>query len=148
MKIRKGFVSNSSTSSFVIYGASFDKDIAINFFVEKLKEKYSTVDLFNEKFGADFTEDQFKNLSDDKEFIYEFFYNVFEEFFGDIQFSHKIDNYEDAIYIGLPINLLFDSKEYENLKISEIKDLVKKKINDLGLKPIKTSYFEICEYDS
>ena len=56
--------------------------------------------------------------------------------------SKETEEYINAL--DEKISYLKKQLEYSENKI----DSSKKKINDLGLKPIKTSYFEMCEYDS
>jgi len=67
MKVRKGFVSNSSTCSFTIYGAWLDRNDVMKALKEKQDEDYlKTIEKWKEDYtedGEEFDEEEIDDLS-------------------------------------------------------------------------------------
>jgi len=142
MKIRNGFVSNSSSSSFVIVGTTIDRDDTTTLqkicenhleITEKMKNDYSEKICCGKQLRSKFCPVCGKN-SDDVEGTLNY-----NDLFHDNMWSFRgidvhTDEYSDDIVVGksLGLDLEGDSVDIDNL----IKDLqeVKAKAEELGLK--------------
>jgi hypothetical protein len=105
MKIRTGFVSNSSSSSFCIYGVCLTED-DFKSFMQKIKE-------------------EFKDERDSYEAIDSY---VYEKKLG--LETHSIEGY--SFYVGKSIQEMNDSetkKQFMDRTINELSDLFGKSIN-------------------
>ena len=87
MKIRSGFVSNSSSSSFILYGASMDNETFKEYVLEKIKT------------AGKISPEEIDGLEEDD--------NIFEfvEIFEDMEDSGSLSvetgsGYDDTVYIG------------------------------------------------
>ena len=87
MKIRSGFVSNSSSSSFILYGASMDNETFKEYVLEKIKA------------AGKISPEEIDGLEEDD--------NIFEfvEIFEDMEDSGSLSvetgsGYDDTVYIG------------------------------------------------
>lgn len=89
MKIRNGFVSNSSSSSFCLYGAQESPDILFNLILEKFPKE-------TEQFKIDSEEDdEYEAREEVIEFLMEKFHLI------DPRFSYVIDNDGNYVMIGI-----------------------------------------------
>ena len=147
MKVRKGFVSNSSSSSFVCWGVTVDKitvsdDLLLRQFKEDANyaKSYITVNE-DSKSKNEWTTchtDTYKkylksieNIVDDKEKI-EFIKNKYQDnmdVFIDQGKLNKGGNGEMfSVYVGLTPDTII--KEYPETKFGEVKNLVSEKLNE------------------
>ena len=120
MKIRNGFVSNSSSSSFCIYGSSFDMD-EFSKLAEKLGLKADAVD-------------------DDDEFDFDE-YDAVERACAKFNLEVHMPSESDTFYVG---RSLTDIKDNETGK--EFKDSVKKNLKELFGRKIDCEYCEESWY--
>ena len=104
MKIRQGFVSNSSTTSFCIYGICLEKDDLL----EKIKPE------IKEKVDEEYREDV---------------YEIIEEVQDKVS-VHSI--YDDEIYIGLSFTLIQDDETGAQFK-ERVKKAIGEFMNIEGL---------------
>ena len=86
MKIRTGFVSNSSSSSFILYGAAIEEDVFKKIAVEKLKES----EKFSEEELEEIEEDGMWELCDRFDEVSDFAYVS----------TNRGSGYDDYVYIG------------------------------------------------
>jgi hypothetical protein len=117
MKIRQGFVSNSSSSSFCILGVGLDKDS----FKIGDKTLLELQDEFEEKENSD-DDESTDDYFDDGELI--------EQFFKDNGLDHQI-GYEgdDTIYVGL-----FAQSLNDDMTLKQSKEFIEDKLKFLGIK--------------
>jgi len=94
MKIRTGFVSNSSTSSFLIYGTVLDKEEILNLGKSKIPEAAG---------------------KEEEENDYDDVYGVLEELFKDTDLEHFIP-YDDEVYVGTTWSAVGDNETGKEFK--------------------------------
>ena len=101
MKIRTGFVSNSSTSSFLIYGVALDWSEVLDLL--KKGETSEAVDA-DEDEEDDYEEDEYDNV-----------YEALEEALKDTDIEEHIP-YDDQVYIGLSWSGVCDNETGKQFK--------------------------------
>ena len=93
MKMRNGFVSNSSSSSFVVYGATIEKDKLL----EALLEKFPDLEVERDEYGEIFLEEtDIYDIICDLPVI-------------DVK-AMSLAEYDDLVMIGLPLAVI---EEYD-----------------------------------
>lgn len=105
MKIRTDFVSNSSSSSFMVVGCAFELDELV-----KIVEKHC----------PDYNEDDWDTWA---------IMEALEEKFPDLDFHNGLDNYYDEVCIGLDYDKMKDDetrKEFEKRIADRLKELTGK----------------------
>ncbi|HUS51013.1 MAG TPA: hypothetical protein VMZ91_12670 [Candidatus Paceibacterota bacterium] len=120
MKIRKGFVSNSSSSSFCIYGISIEQ--------EEIAKKMVELG-FIEKDGDDYND------------IFEWLYGDSNKILEQNGLSVNCP-YDDDICIGREWKSIKDNETGK-----EFKESVEKSLNKMFKKDIKCSTIEVAWYD-
>lgn len=110
MKVRKGFVSNSSSSSFCIFGAALNKDM-LKTFAETIHdddiEEYVSRHKFTTKESFDVSDEEYEQST-----IVEY---IIDKYCTGKNCSYEIDYECDSIYIGRHPNSIGDNetgKEY------------------------------------
>lgn len=104
MKIRSDYVSNSSSSSFMVVGHAFDSGD-----LEKIAEYNKLVSEYKD------TPDDYSEWSTGE------IVEALEEKFKDLDFQHGLENYYDEVCIGMT---------YDQMKDSETKKEFEKRIED------------------
>jgi len=108
MKIRQGFVSNSSTTSFCIYGIAFETDVLA---AEMLDKFNISEDEFNDKY-------------------YGSLYELMEKEMDDIDgFEWHEPDYSDTFYIGRSWALVRNNETGAEFK-AKIEKILKEKFGD------------------
>lgn len=121
MKYRIGFVSNSSTTSFCIYGmSSEDVDSFKNDFIDIILNKYSITEI-QEIFNTTDIIDQQTLTSYIKDDINESICQLLGKESPDIPWLVYDVLDWDQIFIGCSLSLLFTNKLFKNKTIDEIK---------------------------
>lgn len=128
MKIRSGFVSNSSSSSFVVYGTYFDD---VSSFVKSVMKNNPDI---KKKVEKDFKEngsgeDGEMELDD---YLADNPYDILEDIISDNKFEYNIPDGDGGVYIGISP---FDIKDDETGK--QFKDRVKAELEKLVGKKVK-----------
>ncbi len=108
MKIRIDYVSNSSSSSFMVVGHAFDNEELV-----KIAEHLNLVSEYHD--NSDDTPEDYSEW-DTGEIVEEL-----EERFTDLDFQYGLENYYDNVCIGM---------EYDKMKASEKKKDFEKRIED------------------
>jgi hypothetical protein len=108
MKIRIDYVSNSSSSSFMVVGHAFDNEELV-----KIAEHLNLVSEYHD--NSDDTPEDYSEW-DTGEIVEEL-----EERFTDLDFQYGLENYYDNVCIGM---------EYDKMKDSETKKDFEKRIED------------------
>jgi hypothetical protein len=103
MKVRNGFVSNSSSSSFCLYGTSLETD--------ELKQAYANV------FGKS------ENDEDDED-EYDSLYEMCAELADKVGLSYEVDGECGYYYFGQYYNSAPDDKTFGQFR-NEIKEIIK-----------------------
>lgn len=112
MKIRTDYVSNSSSSSFMVVGHAFDNDELV-----KIAE-------YNKLFS------EYQDSSDEySDWSIGSIVEALEEKFKDLDFNYGLDNYYDEVCVGMTYEQMKDSetrKEFENRISSRLKEMTGK----------------------
>jgi len=141
MKIRTGFVSNSSTTSFCMYGAQCDIDLKTAFLMSLTKEEFENLE--NDFYNFDGFEEALENFEDREKFL-----EIIEdaeiddivEFLGEF-YDMEIHFAYGGEYIGRGLNTMRDDETY-----GEFKESVKKKFEKFGI--TASPRFILEEYQS
>ncbi len=129
MKIRTGFVSNSSSSSFVIYGIA-SEDLDINKLLKK-KVKEGIIQAPKPE-----PEDNTEENEDDEDWD-DYEYEMMEELAAKVGLQYHKDYDNGTVYIGInPFNIK------DNETGAQFKARVKKTIEDLLGKKVKCEQIE------
>ena len=113
MKIRSGFVSNSSSSSFCIYGIEID--------VEELREKLLSSEILSEEDKKYLSE-----IEDTYEIVEMLEYNDMKiENISNIEFHYMGEYNPDSVYIGRSWSLIEDDKTGKEFK-EDVENKLKK----------------------
>lgn len=99
MKMRNGFVSNSSSSSFVVYGATIEKDELL----EALLEKFPDLEVERDEYGEIFLEE-----TD----IYDIIWDLPE---ADVK-AMSLAEYDDLVMIGRPLAEIEENETFAQFK--------------------------------
>jgi hypothetical protein len=123
VKIRLGFVSNSSTTSFCVYGTSVNEEEAAEYFGIKADEDGWWLDALD-KFVCDrFKTGEGANLA----------------FLND---WGKADYDGDRCYLGLSLGKLSDA-DLDDMTLTQIKQSVRDAVNSITVKPIPSQRFKV-----
>lgn len=113
MKIRIDYVSNSSSSSFMVVGHAFDYEELV-----KIAEHLNLVSEYHDN-SEDTPEDY--NEWDTGEIVEEL-----EERFTDLDFQYGLENYYDEVCIGMGYDKMKDSetkKDFEKRIVERLKEM-------------------------
>ena len=138
MKTRKGFVSNSSSSSFVLFGCEIPED-----FINKLVKEY-IIKENKEEYGDDIpteTTDDYGSLVDyigmmkDPNYIDEMCEYEKAEICG-------FDRYEDGCFFGFSP---FEFKENPDMTFNQLKERYTARLINMGMSPddVEFEYIEL-----
>lgn len=112
MKIRSDFVSNSSSSSFMLVGHSFDNDELIKIAeYNKLKPEYP---------------EEHENPENYEDWSVWEIVEALEKKFGDLDFQNGLENYYDSFCIGMGYDKMKDSetkKKFEKRIANRLKEM-------------------------
>ena len=136
MKTRQGFVSNSSSSSFCIYGAEFDdiQNQAGGHIVESMKKDYIAEELKGN--AEEFDEDDFDS------YLYDNFSDVIYTELEKVGLEYHRPYCGDTAYVGRSLTECKDDQTMGDFK-RETAELIKK---TLGVTP-NLSYQEAAWHD-
>lgn len=112
MKIRSDYVSNSSSSSFMVVGHAFDSGD-----LEKIAEYNKLVSEYQD------------TPKDYSQWSTEEIVEALEEKFKDLDFQHGLENYYDEVCIGMTYDQMKDSetkKDFEKRIKKQLKELTGK----------------------
>lgn len=152
MKIRNGFVSNSSSSSFMIYGTTLERsDFEKN--LESLKKKaievlsksdksYDVKEL-EEWYGVpdNPTDEERENVIDQFDGPSEIMYSLFDRADNDDLESHSYP-YDDAIFVGICPSRILDEETGR-----EFKDRVERQIREVFPDVQGFNFYQECWFD-